>query len=179
MDTKATDQAQGANVGPRVICEEVLAATVEALRNVDDPRFFRTERGYHGRFYCTLQAALDRKRQLINGVILEMEYQKSNRHGIAQRPDIILHIPAEESGASVRGNNFAVFALKRRASPADAIADFGKLDEMCERLDYPLAIFINVDSERHYREEYTGPFPDRLHTFGVVLANAAPKIVGE
>lgn len=157
--------------------EDILAATVEALSTAAESRFFRTERGYHGRFYCTLQAALDRRGLLIDGVILEMEYQKSARHDMEQRPDIILHIPAEGSGAGVRDNNFAVFALKLRASRAEALADFGKLDEMCERLDYPLAIFINVASERHYREEYTGPFPDRLHAFGVVLVNGAPKVV--
>jgi len=158
--------------------EQILAATVEALSTLAEPRFFRTERGYHGRFYCTLQAALDRRKLLIDSVILEMEYQKSARHNMVQRPDIILHIPVEESGAGVRDNNFAVFALKRCASQRKALADFGKLDEMCARLDYSLAIFINVASERHYREEYTGPFPDRLHAFGVRLANGAPKVVG-
>lgn len=158
--------------------EQILEATVEALGTVAEPRFFRTERGYHGRFYCVLQAALDRRGLLVDGVILEMEYQKSARHDMAQRPDIILHIPAEESGARRKDNNFAVFALKWRASRTEALADFGKLDEMCEWLDYPLAIFINIASERHYREEYTGPFQDRLHAFGVVLANGAPKVVG-
>ena len=158
--------------------EEILAATVEALGTAAEPRFFRTERGYHGRFYCTLHAALDRRGLLHDGAILEMEYQKSARHEMTQRPDIIFHVPAEESGAYVRENNFAVFALKWRTSRTEAMKDFRKLDEMCERLDYPLAIFINIASERNYREEYTGPFPDRIHAFGVVLVNGAPKVIG-
>jgi hypothetical protein len=158
--------------------EEILAATIDALGAVTEPRFFRTERGYQGRFYCTLQAELDRRGLLGDGVILEMEYQKSARHNLRQRPDIILHVPAEESGLSVAENNFAVFALKWKASPADAVGDFEKLDAMCDQLRYPLAVFINVASELHYRDLYTGPFPDRLHTFGVSLVDGALKITG-
>jgi hypothetical protein len=57
--------------------EQILAATIEALRAIREPRFFRTERGYHGRFYCALQTVLDSRGLLRNGTILEMEYQKS------------------------------------------------------------------------------------------------------
>jgi hypothetical protein len=157
--------------------EQIIEATIEALRSVSEPRFFRTERGYHGRFYCALQASLDRRGVLQDGIILEMEYQKSTRHEMTQRPDIILHIPAEESGFSVRHNNFAVFALKLRASADDAVADFYKLDEMCDLLDYPLAVFINIDSEQHCREHYVGHYPDRLRTFAVRLDRGGPAIV--
>lgn len=158
--------------------KEILAATIEALSTAAEARFFRTERGYHGRFYCTLQTALDRRGLMRDGAILEMEYQKSSRHEMTQRPDIVFHIPTEEPGANVRANNFAVFALKWRASKAEAVEDFRKLDEMCERLAYPLAVFVNVASELSYREEYKGPFPERVHAFGVLLANGAARVVG-
>jgi hypothetical protein len=159
------------------VIDRILEATVEALNTVAEPRFFRTERGYHGRFYCMLQAALDRRGLLDDGAILEMEYQKSERHKLNQRPDIIFHVPAEESGASVTANNFAVFALKWRASRAEAMEDFRKLDEICDRLGYPLAIFINVASERTHREHYAGQYDSRLRTFGVVLENGTPRVV--
>ena len=33
-----------------------IRATEAAIREVGHPRFFLTERGFHGRFYCALQA---------------------------------------------------------------------------------------------------------------------------
>jgi hypothetical protein len=156
----------------------VLQATGEALHEVREQRFFQSERGYHGRFYCALQVALNRSGLLKDGVILEMEYQKSSRHGISQRPDIVLHVPAEVSGGSVVENNLAVFALKRRASVEEAREDFAKLDEMCECLRYGLAVFINVDCERHHKEVYSGPFAQRIRAFAVSLVNEQVRIVG-
>ena len=88
--------------------------------------------------------------------ILEMEYQKSARHGISQRPDIVFPIPAEISGVPVRDNNFAVWALKHLASLADAEEDFAKLDEMCDALNCLLATFVNVASSKTYLELYKG-----------------------
>src|SRR5438046_22571 len=107
--------------------ELLISATEAAIRSVDAVRFFQTARGFHGRFYCALQGQLDRLGLMSGGAILEMEYQKSARHGLGQRPDIIFHIPAEHSQAAVQANNFAVWALKRRASSADAHDDFVKL----------------------------------------------------
>src|SRR3989442_11784166 len=79
----------------------ILDATALALRALTHPRFLRSERAYQGRIYCALQEELDRRGVLQDGIILEMEYQKSARHGLTQRPDIILHAPAEETGAAV------------------------------------------------------------------------------
>ncbi|MEX2493215.1 MAG: hypothetical protein WD425_15795 [Nitrospirales bacterium] len=92
--------------------EALITATEAAIRAVGAARFFETERGFHGRFYCALQAELDRAGLIANGAILEMEYQKSERHDMVQRPDIVFHIPAEHSGAGARAYNFAVWALK-------------------------------------------------------------------
>lgn len=38
---------------------QILEATDAALRTIDAARFFQTERGFHGRFYCSLQAKLE------------------------------------------------------------------------------------------------------------------------
>src|SRR5690349_21340233 len=97
--------------------DTVIDATISAIKNVRNPRFLATERGFHGAFYCALFSFLKKKGIITDRVILEMEYQKSTRHATKQRPDIILHIPREISGSkSTRTNNFAVWALKRRAS---------------------------------------------------------------
>lgn len=140
----------------------LVAATEAAIRAVDAARFFQTERGFHGRFYCMLQEQLDRAGLTGSGAILEMEYQKSSRHSLTQRPDIVFHTPAEYSDVSVQANNFAVWALKRRASVADAVDDFRKLDEIFEFLNYPLGFFINIDATDPMQEHYTGRYSDRL-----------------
>ncbi|MDZ4348067.1 MAG: hypothetical protein U1A22_00820 [Xanthomonadaceae bacterium] len=152
--------------------EVLTAATEAAIRSVDAARFFRTERGFHGRFYCALQAELDNAGLIANGAILEMEYQKSARHKLGQRPDIIFHIPTEHSHAGVEANNFAVWALKRRASVAEVREDFDKLDQMFERLHYPLGFFVNVDATDPMRAHYSGTYGSRLATVAASLHGA-------
>lgn len=155
----------------------LLQAVVEALRADTPQRFLRSERGYQGRFYCALQEALDRRGVLKDGIILEMEYQKSSRHNMNQRPDIILHIPAEESRSGVQANNFMVIALKRRASSDLAKEDFDKLDQMCGQLRYSLAVFINIDCADHHLDRYTGDFADRIHAFAIECRRGSAKII--
>ncbi len=147
--------------------EALIAATEAAIRSVDVARFFQTERGFHGRFYYALQTELDRAGLIADGAILEMEYQKSARHGLGQRPDIVFHIPAEHSGAGVRANNFAVWALKRQATVAEVRDDFDKLDQMFNALEYPLGFFVNIDSTSPMREHYAGAHRTRLAAVAV------------
>jgi hypothetical protein len=149
--------------------DEIVTATDQALQQVAEPRFFRTERGFQGQFYCALQRALEERSLLQNGRILEMEYQKSNRHGMSQRPDIVLHVPTEDSGMAVTENNFAVWALKRRATTQQAEEDFARLDQMFEILRYPLGIFVNIDTNDHLVSCYCRRFPERLRTVAVWL----------
>jgi hypothetical protein len=96
-----------------------------------------------------------------------MEYQKSARHGIFQRPDIVLHMPAEDFGAAVNENNLAVWALKRQATDGDATRDFEKLEEMFQALRYSVGIFVNISSTDHFAGAYSGYFPERLRTVAV------------
>ncbi len=147
--------------------DAIISATDEALRTVTEPRFLRSERGFQGRFYCALQRALESRGVLENVYILEMEYQKSARHGISQRPDIVLHMPAEDFGAAVDENNLAVWALKRQATEREAARDFEKLDEMFQALHYSVGIFVNIASADHFAAAYTGHFPERLRTVAV------------
>jgi hypothetical protein len=154
-----------------MMIEEIITATNEALLKVDVPRFLRTERGFQGRFYCALQQELENRGLLRDEYILEMEYQKrSSRHGMNQRPDIVLHVPAEESGAKVSHNNLAVWALKLRANKEKACLDFANLDKMfSKKLCYRLGIFVNIDSIDHFATSYNGRFPNRLRTVSVRL----------
>jgi hypothetical protein len=148
---------------------ELIKATEAAICSVDALRFFRTERGFQGRFYCALQEQLDRAGLMSNGAILEMEYQKSSSHRLTQRPDIIFHIPTEHSQAPVQSNNFAVWALKRRATLAEAQDDFTKLDQMFDSLGYMFGFFVNIDATETLREYYSGLYSDRLSTVSARL----------
>lgn len=156
--------------------EQLIAATESAIRAIDAPRFFKTERGFHGRFYCALQTELDRVGLIADGAILEMEYQKSARHGLGQRPDIIFHIPTEHSIVGVVANNFAVWALKRHATDIEAIEDFKKLDQMFDTLRYPLGFFVNIDSTQPMLEHYAGQHRNRLVAVAASLDVATVKV---
>lgn len=144
--------------------DQIVEATKEAMELVTDVRFFSTERGYAGRFYCALMKRMDARGLLDDKRILEMEYQKHIRdHGTDQRPDIIYHIPWEVSGESRESNNYAVWALKLAAQPRHAREDFGKLDVMFLELNYPLGFFINIGASRHLLGEYGGGYPERIY----------------
>jgi hypothetical protein len=159
--------------------EMIIEATILALRSVRHARFFRTERGYQGRFFCALQEILEEFGILNDDLILEMEYQKSvARHHMNQRPDIVLHIPTEVSNAPPNKNNFAAWALKCRANPAHAQDDFRKLDELFLVLDYPLGFFVNIDSDSHHLLHYSGNYPDRLIAYAVQLNDRDVSIRG-
>jgi hypothetical protein len=149
------------------VIDEIVTATERALQAVAEPRFWRTERGFQGRFYCALQQALDSGGLLPDGRILEMEYQKSADHNIYQRPDIVLHVPAEESNAPRSAHNFAVWALKRKATLREASDDFEKLDQMFDALRYPVGLFINIAATKHFAQAYRGRYPSRLRTVAV------------
>ena len=161
---------------PTPIRTLVVEATRAALHAVREPRFYATERGYHGRFYCALQSEFDRRGWPATGALLEMEYQKSERHNTFQRPDIVLHVPVSHPGTSVRENNFAVWALKRAARVADATDDFAKLDEMFDALDYPLGFFINVDASNPLRSHYTGRHESRLYAAAVAFSSGGIEV---
>lgn len=148
---------------------QLIEATISALKSIYNERLYKTERGFQGRFYCALQAELDIRNILTEVLILEMEYQKSTRHGTSQRPDIILHIPIEVSGAAVNENNYAVWALKLRANYTRAKDDFYKLNEMFRGLNYQNGFFINIDSENHHlvipTHECENPYTDLYLSF--------------
>ena len=138
---------------------------IEALRRVTRARLFDTERGFQGALHVNLEAVLGGA--LPSEAIIEQEHQKRIRsHGIKLRPDIIIHVPTL-TGGDHTDRNFAVLALKRRATRTMAQRDFEALDEMFEQLHYPFGAFINIGSDRNHAERYRGRFPERMHFFAV------------
>jgi hypothetical protein len=141
----------------------VIEAVVQALSAVTNARFFETERGFQGAFQANLAIALGDR--VPPEAIVEEEYQKRIRiHGIRRRPDVIVHTPTQPGGDRCAGN-FAVFALKLRATPSEARQDFDALDAMFAALRYPFGAFINIGDDRTHAEQYGGAFPERIHSF--------------
>lgn len=151
--------------------DSILKCIIDALRTVESPRFFKTERGFQGRFACTLDNILTKEKLSSDDAIIEQEYQKRlNKHGIKLRPDLIIHVPVEVSCSDdSTENNFVVFEFKRKAGIKSSMGDFHKLDEYFSGLNYSLGIFVNVDSSQRHLNNYSGKFKEKIHEFCVYL----------
>jgi len=145
----------------------LMSIVAEAIKQIRSPRFFNSERGFQGQLQSNLDKLL-RKRNLIdNHVVVEEEYQKTlDEHGISHRPDIVVHVPFEEEITETRREgNFVAFELKIQANKNDALKDFGKLNDYITKLDYPLCVFVNINSD----ESFIELVPDeRIHVMNVV-----------
>jgi hypothetical protein len=154
--------------------ELIIETIIEALKHMDSPRFFKTERGFHGRFACTLHEIFDAKKIFQDDTIIEEEYQKRIvPHGTRLRPDLIVHVPVESSHSSSRTEkNFVVFAFKRQANEDRVKQDFKKPNELFENLKYQLGIFININGRSEiFLNKYSGLFKNRIHEFCITQTN--------
>jgi len=143
---------------------------IQSLQHVTHPRFYDTERGFQGEFLVHLRNAMPGA-ALPGDAIVEQEYQKRIWvHGIASRPDIVIHIPTPPDGLRTSGN-FAVCELKLAAQADQAQEDFKKLDAVLAALQYQLGCFINIASGETFASVYKGHFPDRMHCFAVQLTD--------
>lgn len=149
--------------------EHLLEAVRESLLEIIHPRFYETERGFQGQLVSNLNARLEEIG--LGNIIVEEEYPKVfKQHGLKIRPDVIIHVPFEGSGLeNRREGNFVVFELKRDATQEDAFHDFDKLEQMGNKLNYPLGIFVNIASGETYLENYEKKANIELHSFAVNL----------
>jgi len=160
--------------------ELIIETIIEALKHMDSPRFFKTERGFQGRFACALYEIFDAKNIFQDDTIIEEEYQKRiDPHETKLRPDLIVHVPVESSHSSSRTeNNFVAFAFKRQANENKAKQDFKKLNELFEKLKYPLGIFININGGSEiFLYKYSGLFKNRIHEFCITQINDKLEIL--
>ncbi|TKC91703.1 hypothetical protein FAZ69_04475 [Trinickia terrae] len=155
--------------------ENLIGAFRAALSSIIEPRFFETERGFQG----ALIIELHRRVPLTAGTVIEQEYQKRLLiHGISQRPDIVIHEPFDPSRHRARTDgNHAVLEIKRRSTERQAILDFEKLRVMTEVLDYPLAMFVNIDSAETYVEVSPPELRDRLICFAVYRGDTGTEVI--
>ncbi|MGA2661942.1 MAG: hypothetical protein ABSH34_31060 [Verrucomicrobiota bacterium] len=137
-----------------------------AIERVQEPRFFRTERGYQGALAAQMTAILANDAVWPGNPIVEEEYQKrACEHGLKLRPDIIVHIPFGRPGMTDRTKgNYLVLGLKLAADRTTAVVDFQKLVRICDALKYANAVFINVASHELFLPSYQLPQP-RAYSF--------------
>ncbi len=153
---------------------DLITKTVAAIRNILTPRHHNSERGFVPEFYSELKAV-----QILQlfpaNTILESEVQKrlNDHYGVRQRPDILIHIPIETGLTEhANENNFVVYAFKLQGGNSEADADFGKLDEMFDRLNYETGIYINLNAYPEiYLERYNGNHKNKIHELSVQLNN--------
>ncbi len=148
--------------------QKILDGVRAALSAITAPRYFESERGFQG----ALQSELDKvfaQAGLPPGAIIEQEYQKKlMSHGLTIRPDIIIHTPFELGlTADRRDGNHAVIELKRRARPDAARDDFNSLLAMLGILEYPLGIFVNIDSEEPFQHLVPAEAAGRIVCFAL------------
>jgi hypothetical protein len=149
---------------------KVIKIVIQALKTINSTRFFKTERGFQGRFACSLYQIFDEMKIFPDDAIIEQEYQKRlPDHGTTQRPDLIIHVPFEAGHSRNRWeDNFVVFAFKKNAGKEEAQEDFEKLNIMFEKLRYPIGFFININGYPNiYLNKYIGEFKDRIQEFSI------------
>ncbi len=156
-----------------------VAALRNSMKNIAEPRFYETERGYQGALIAQLTANLNFA--TLNGnPIIEQEYQKTlPHHGITIRPDIIIHIPSRPNSEEDRTRgNFVAVEIKRRATDSEAKLDYDSLSLLVHRLAYPLIVFINIDSDDDHRRNCPPKIAAQTISIAVHLEDGVPKIHG-
>jgi hypothetical protein len=146
---------------------QLLGVVIQALKSIDNDRFFVTERGYQGELSTKIINILTQSGLLPNNAIIEQEYQKTmNNHGLKHRPDILLHIPFKAGiTTNRRQGNFVAIELKLNTTKTKAKRDIAKLNDYIQILNYPLAIFINVSGTYDFSNVITD---ERIHCFNIV-----------
>lgn len=158
--------------------DELLNVIAAALTSVTDPHYYEDERGFQGEFYAQLRLRL--RDMVLPGTLLREEYQKRlAEHGLRIRPDIILHEPFDPGRHRGRDEgNHVVMELKRRATPGTAADAFTNLVAMIDALNYPLGVFINIDSPKTWAESVLEAHRARIVCLAAHLdENGEPRIV--
>lgn len=159
--------------------KELLSVIAAALASVTDPHYYEDERGFQGEFYAHLRLRL-RDLVLPEGALLREEYQKRlAQHGLRTRPDIILHEPFDLGRHRSRDQgNHAVMELKRRATSGTTADAFSNLVAMIDTLNYPLGVFINIDSSKTWVELVPDSHRARIACLAAHLdGNGEPQVV--
>lgn len=155
----------------------LLAHIETALRSITHPHFYEDERGFQGELLVALAKSIP-KDLLPGHAVIQQEYQKRlGRHGLKQRPDIVIHEPFEFGEyKSRKEGNYMVIALKRNATRKLAEDDFAGLVAMCDILHYPAATFINIASGETHADAIPDSAKGRITCFAVASPGADGQV---
>ena len=158
---------------------EFISKLEIAISKVNHSRYFESERGYQGALIAALQHEMSEF--IWDEAIIEQEYQKRIReHGIRIRPDIIIHVPFNPDSTNTRGDgNFVVFELKLNATESSAVTDYQNLSMMCDELNYPLAIFMNLNGSETYLNNYQGRNRNKIIAYSIKLVDGTVQFEKE
>jgi len=153
--------------------DQIIRLLANSIRlTLTNERYWKSERAFQSEFYCILKEQCGVKNLFPKDAIFETEYQKRlDLHNLRRRPDLIVHIPTEMTNADVRENNYLVVQFKVKATLRKAIADFKKINELIAKLNYPMGVFINVDSEgKAFLGTYSkGEYKEKIHELSVYI----------
>lgn len=155
--------------------EAFLNALRQALENVREERFFKTERGYQGELLSALKSRLAQA-EFPGDPVVEQEYQKTiPRHGLKIRPDLIVHVPFERGVNDTRTEgNFVAIEIKR--DPNQVTKAFESLQLIAEKLHYPLTVLIMVDSAETHAAQCPVAIAAQTVGFAAVIENGTPVV---
>jgi hypothetical protein len=124
---------------------------------------------------------LSQRLHLPNQAIIEQEYQKRLfSHGLTIRPDIVIHDPYDPTRHASRAiGNIVVIELKLKANATQAAADFASLSTMLTVLQYPLGVFININSSETHASLVPPVAKGRIVTYAVSPGDGQAKVVEE
>lgn len=139
-------------ISPHLAIQALVQTTRDAMHAIKTPRFFETERGYQGELLAEIRKRLPEIRGVSEDAVVEQEFQKRTAtHGLRLRPDLVIHVPFDnERHSSRREGNYICFELKLRATEPQASEAYRNLAQLMRALNYPLGIFININSSQTY-----------------------------
>lgn len=146
---------------------EIINLTINAIKQIKGPEYFRNEKIFIAKFQSKLTQQLKGNDLFPRGTKLEFLKLKSNpdHRGFRMRRVLVLHIPDKKgSTQNTNENNFVVFAFYSGRGQVKFRNTNYTLFQMFENLNYKTGIIINVGN---YPDSYLitsgHSFPDRTH----------------
>lgn len=146
---------------------DIINLTINAIKQIKGPEYFRNEKIFIAKFQSKLRQQLRGTDLFPRGTKLEFLKLKSNpdHRGFRMRRVLVLHISNKKgSTLEINDNNFVVFAFYSGRGQVKFRNTNFTLYQMFSNLNYKTGIIINVGN---YPDSYLITsgyhFPDRTH----------------
>jgi hypothetical protein len=150
---------------------EIINLTINAIKQIKGPEYFRNEKKFIAKFQSKLIQQLKGTDLFPRGTKLKFLKLKNNpdHRGFKMRRVLVLHIPNKKgSTQDSNENNFVVYAFCAGRGNVKFRNTNYTLFQMFENLNYKTGIIINVGN---YPDSYiitsSYSFPDRTHELSI------------